>query len=150
MSYSKMTWGVKQSFRAYVEAMEGKIEASDGATLEADGTFTFSAAPDGNLAIADDGSVTGSIRFVGSVAFEAHGGMLKSTLSELGIEAGSDGIVLTVADAYEPTERCAIATLSLAEGSEGTTFEAAITMDGMYQIADNYPPGTLLDPVVLA
>ena len=26
---------------------------------------------------------------------------------------------------------------------------ATITLDGMYQIADNYPPGTALDPVVL-
>jgi hypothetical protein len=27
---------------------------------------------------------------------------------------------------------------------------AVITLDGMFQIADNYPPGTQLDPVRLA
>ncbi len=37
--------------------------------------------------------------FQGAVTFEAHGGMLKSTLSELALEAGEDGLVLTVLDA---------------------------------------------------
>jgi hypothetical protein len=29
------------------------------------------------------------------------------------------------------------------------TLGSAITFDGMYQIADNYPPGTALDPLQL-
>ena len=33
--------------------------------------------------------------------------------------------------------------------NNAATLGAKITMDGMYQIADNYPPDTELDPVRL-
>ena len=151
MSFSKLTWGVKASFRSYVEAAEGLITVSDGATRADDGSFVLNAVPGGDLAIAADGSATGSMRFEGTIAFEAHGGMLKATLTELGVEASSDGLVLTVLDAPLNRDRCAIATLALTEDGldDGTTLRAEITVDGMYQIADNYPPGTELDPVKL-
>ena len=47
--------------------------------------------------------------------------------------------------------RCAIAKLGPIEiGTDGAvTLGAEITMDGMFQIADNYPPGTVMDPVRL-
>ncbi len=47
--------------------------------------------------------------------------------------------------------RCAIATLGPVEiGSDDVvTVGSQITIDGMYQIADNYPPGTELDPLRL-
>ena len=32
---------------------------------------------------------------------------------------------------------------------DAITLGAEITLDGMYQIADNYPPGTELDPLRL-
>ena len=151
MSFSKMTWGVKASFRSYVEGAGGSISVSDGATRTEDGAFVFQAAPGGDLVIAADGSATGAMRFEGTVTFEAHGGMLKSTLTDLGIEAGNDGLVITVLDAPMNKDRCDIATLSLAEaGATNTmTLTSEITVDGMYQIADNYPPGTELDPVQL-
>ncbi len=98
MSFNKLVWGVKASFRSYVEAAEGTITLSDGATRADDGTFIFIAEPGGDLVIAPDGTATGAMRFQGSVMFEAHGGMLKSTIRELGIEAGEDGLVLTVLD----------------------------------------------------
>ncbi|MEQ8691894.1 MAG: HtaA domain-containing protein [Pseudomonadales bacterium] len=151
MSFNRLTWGVKASFRSYVEAAGGSVELSDGATRAADGAFVFEAAPGGDLAIASDGSATGSIRFLGTVTFDAHGGMLKATLSELGLEAGPDGLVLTALEAPANQDRCAIANLSVIEVSadDNATLRAEITMDGMYQIADNYPPGTELDPVLL-
>ena len=82
----------------------------------------------------------------------AHGGMLKSTLTELGIEAGPDGLVLTALQAPMNKDRCAIAQLTLGNVGDGgiMTLGSAITFDGMYQIADNYPPGTALDPLQLA
>ena len=151
MRFSRLTWGVKTSFRAYIEAAEGRITLSDGATRAEDGTFVFDALPGGDLAFAPDGSATGAARFQGAVTFEAHGGMLRSNLAELGLEASAKGLVLTAAEAPMNTSRCTIATLGPAQvGPDGAvTLGTAITLDGMFQIADNYPPGTVLDPVRL-
>ena len=151
MSFNRLTWGVKASFRGYVEAAGGSITASEGATSNEDGTIMFTAIPGGDLSIAADGSATGAIRFQGTVIFEAHGGMLKSTLAELGIEAGPEGLVLTVLEAPGNQSRCAIADLGPVEiGTEGVlNIGSKITFDGMYQIADNYPPGTELDSLLL-
>ena len=151
MSFSKLTWGVKASFRGYVEAAGGSITLSDGATSAEDGFIVFIAVPGGDLSITPDGSATGAMRFLGTVTFEAHGGMLKSTLTELGLEAGADGFFLTVLEAPMNKGRCAIAELGPVEVGAGgvMTIGAKITVDGMYQIADNYPPGTALDPLLL-
>ena len=152
MSFTQLIWGVKASFRNYVEAAEGSITLSDGATRAEDGAFVFAAEPNGDLVIAADGSATGAMRFQGTVTFEAHGGMLKATLKELAIEASEDGLVLTVLDGPMNKRRCAVAELDLIAIDSGSsvTMNSKITMDGMYQIADNYPPGTELDPVQLS
>ena len=78
--------------------------------------------------------------------------MLKSTLSELAVEAGPDGLVLTVLEGPMNQSRCAIANLTLVDETDvsATTLRAEITLDGMYQIADNYPPGTVLDNLELS
>jgi hypothetical protein len=151
MSFNRLTWGVKASFRSYVEAAGGSINLSDGATRAEDGSFVFTAVPGGDLSIAPDGSVTGAMRFQGAVTFDAHGGMLKTTLAELGLEAGTDGLVLTALDAPLNQNRCPIAQLGPVEivAGDAITIGAQITLDGMYQIADNYPPGTELDPLHL-
>ena len=151
VSFDRLTWGVKASFRSYVEAAGGTISLSGGATRSGDGSFVFEAVPGGDLAIAADGSATGATRFQGTLNFDAHGGMLKIELTGLGVEAGIDGLVLTALQAPMNKDRCAVAKLGPVEvGADGTlTIRSKITMDGMYQIADNYPPGTELDPVHL-
>ena len=151
MGISKLTWGVKASFRGYVEGVGGSITLSDGATRAEDGSFVLEAVPGGDLEIAEDGSATGTMRFQGTINFDAHGGMLKSTLSELGLDVGADGLELTVLEAPMNQDRCTIAKLGAVEvNPDGTmTIGAEITLDGMFQIADNYPPGTELDAVVL-
>ena len=150
MSFSKLTWGVKASFRGYVEMMEGTITLEDGATQTEDGAFVFEAIPGGDLTFAADGTATGSMRFKGSVTFNAHGGMLNSTLNEIGLEATDEGLMVTVLEAPMNQGRCAVAKLDSAEVSgNSVSLRSEITMDGMYQIADNYPPGTELDPVRL-
>lgn len=151
MSYSKLTWGVKASFRSYVEGVGGSITLSDGATRTDEGLFVFTALPGGDLAIAPDGTATGAMRFEGTITFDAHGGMLKSTIADLGLEATEEGLVLTALEAPMNKDRCTIAKLGDVEvGPEGTiAANVEITLDGMYQIADNYPPGTELDPVRL-
>ena len=151
MTISRMTWGVKASFRAYVEAAEGTITVSNGAMRNADGEFVFPALPGGDLALPEDGAPSGMVRFQGTVSFDAHGGMLKATLGELAVEADAEGLVLTAAKVASGTGRCAIARLgSPASAADGSvTMDSAITFDGMFEIADNYPPGTPLDPVRL-
>ena len=149
MAFSKLTWGVKASFRNYVEAAEGTIEVSDGASRTEEGTFVFAAIPGSDLDISADGA-SGSMHFKGAVTFEAHGGMLKSTLTGLAVEASDEGLVISVVDMPVGQDRCAIATLEVVESGEQVTFSSQITMDGMYQIADNSPPGTELDPVLLS
>ena len=152
MTFNSLTWGVKASFRGYVEAAGGSVELSDGATRADDGTFVFTAVPGGDLTIGPDGTASGAMRFEGTVTFEAHGGMLKSTLTELAVEAGEEGLVLTVLEGPMNQGRCDVAKLKFVESGSGdaVTLAAEITMDGMYQIADNYSPGTELDPVLLA
>ena len=151
MTFTQMTWGVKESFRNYVEAAEGTITLSDGATRADNGAFIFPAQAGGNLTINADGSASGSMSFQGTVTFEAHGGMLKSTLAELMLESTDDGLVLSVLEGPMNKSRCAVAELGpVAVGTDDEiTLGTKITMDGMYQIADNYPPGTELDPVGL-
>ncbi len=151
MSFKQLIWGVKASFRSYVEAAEGSINVSDGAIRTEDGSFLFKAIPGGDLIVAPDGSVNGSMRFQGKVTFEAHGGMLNATLSELGIDIEAGELVLTCLDAPMNKDRCAIAKLKLVDQDSNVaiTLQSEITDDGMYQIADNYPTGTELDPVHL-
>ena len=152
MTFKNLTWGVKESFRGYVEGVGGSIKTEDGASRNEDGTFVFEAIDGGDLNIAADGTATGSMQFKGTVKFNAHGGMLDSTLTSVALEATDDGLVLTVLETPSDEDRCAVATLGLVGiAADGTvTLSSQITMDGMYQIADNYPPGTELDQVVLA
>ena len=152
MTFSKLTWGVKASFRNYVQAAGGSITVSDGATRAEDGSFVLTAVPGGDLTIAPDGSAAGTTRFQGTIKFDAHGGMLKTVLAELGIEAGTDGLALTALEGPMNNSRCTIAKLGPVVGTgadDAVTLRAEITLDGMYQIADNYPPGTELDPLRL-
>ena len=78
--------------------------------------------------------------------------MLKSVISGLAIESGPEGTTLSALEGPLNESRCHIAKLGRLEDSEDGVlrFSAEITLDGMFQIADNYPPGTILDDVTLA
>ena len=151
MTINRLSWGVKASFRSYVESAGGSISVSEGAGRAEDGSIIFTAVPGGDLTIAPDGNASGAMRFQGKVTFNAHGGMLNSTLTELGLEVGPDGLILTALEAPMNQDRCTIAKLGPIEFGEDDVIRlgAEITLDGMYQIADNYPPGTELDPLRL-
>lgn len=147
-----LIWGVKESFRRYVEASGGTIAASDGAERSADGAFVFAAAAESDLALGDDGAPSGTGRFRGVVRFQAHGGLLSVTLADPWVEPGDGGgYVLSIAETA--TRRTAIAKLDVAGrtvGADGATELAAVTtLDGMMILGDHYPPGTALDPVRL-
>lgn len=151
MRVTRLHWGVKESFRRYVEAAGGKIEVLDGAERTADGTFVFPAAPDSDLRLGGDGKLEGAGSFLGEVRFEAHGGMLSVKLAKPGIEVGPTGAVLTMAD--ERGNRLTFANLDLAAAvldDDILSLPTAITLDGMYVLGDHYPPKTVLDPVRLS
>lgn len=150
---SGLQWGVKQSFRAYVEGSGGRIEAGGGAVRSPDGGFEFAPAPGNALSIGADGAVSGEGRYLGELRFEAHGGMLSVFLADPRIESGPDGLVLTVADSPARNRRIAIANLDTAQAppeTGGVSLPTRLTLDGMFLLGDHYPPGTLVDPVRLA
>jgi hypothetical protein len=149
-----LVWGVKQSFRGYVDAMGGVTEAAGGATRTADGAFAFPPASDSDLARDASGALSGTGRFQGEVRFDAHGGMLKVFLADPAVEIGPDGAALTVADSPARDRRIAIASLDLsaaaADADGALSLPAKLTIDGYFLLGDHYPPGTLVDPVLLA
>lgn len=147
-----LSWGVKQSFRSYVEATGGVIEAAGGAERRADGAFSFSLAPGGDLRLGEDGKPQGSGAFQGQLRFEAHGGMLSVKLADPAVQIGAAGAALTIADGGAGGRRLEIAKLDLdaitIDGGE-IVIPAALSMDGSRVLGDHYPPGTALDPVRL-
>ena len=147
-----LVWGVKQSFRAYVEGSGGAIDTGGGAAREADGAFVFEAAPGARLKLGPDGKPQGRGDFVGAVRFEAHGGMLKVFLADPTVEISPDEARITVADNEERDVRVQLADLDLA-GATQTGAELFIptklSRDGWRVLGDHYPPSTPLDPVRL-
>ena len=111
---AKLSWGLKQSFRAYVEGAGGAIETGEGAQRSADGAFTFSAVPGEGLRLGADGKPEGVGRFVGEVRCEAHGGMLKVFLADPSVEIGPAGAIVAVADTRARDRRVELARLDLA------------------------------------
>jgi hypothetical protein len=150
-----LEWGLKQSFRAYVEGAGGSIETGEGTTRTADGAFVFAAAPgDAGLALGADGKPEGTGRFVGEVRCEAHGGMLKVFLADPAVQIGPEGGLLTVAESPARDSRVALAVLDLdaaTKGDDGAlVIPAKVARDGWRVLPDHYPPMTPLDPVRLS
>lgn len=147
-------WGVKQSFRNYVEATGGTIETLGGAERASDGGFIFPATAGEGVRLDADGRPQGRAAFQGGVRFEAHGGMLSVRLADPAVELGPTGGALSVADAAAGGRRVEIARLdvpAMAWGDDGEiVIPAALTIDGCFLLGDHYPPMTPLDPVRLA
>lgn len=150
---SLLTWGVKESFRNYVQATGGTATTGAGAEQGADGAFSFSAAPGEGLVLGADGRPTGTGAFLGEVTFEAHGGMLKVFLADPIIEIGPAGATITVADTPSRNGRVEIAKLDLSAMGPGEGGELVIptllSMEGVYLLGAHYPLNTPLDPVRL-
>ncbi|HLZ84904.1 MAG TPA: HtaA domain-containing protein [Caulobacteraceae bacterium] len=150
---AKLSWGLKQSFRAYVEGAGGAIETGEGARRSADGSFAFPAAPGEGLRLGADGKPEGVGRFVGEVRCEAHGGMLKVFLADPSVEIGPAGAIVAVADTRARDRRVELARLDLATATiadDGAwVIPAKLSRDGWQVLGDHYPPSTPLDPVRL-
>ena len=151
---ARLEWGLKQSFRAYVEGAGGSIAVGEGTTRAADGAFAFAAAPgDAGLTLDVDGKPAGTGRFVGEVRCEAHGGMLKVFLADPAVEIRPDGAVITVWDTAGRDRRVELALLDLgaatAEADGALVIPSKLARDGWQVLGDHYPPMTPLDPVRL-
>lgn len=152
-----LSWGVKESFRRYVEGAGGSIEAGEGAERTPDGGFVFEAVSGPftgpGLKLGSDGRPQGKAEFRGAVRFEAHGGMLSVWVADPMLEIGPERAGLSVAEGGPNGRRLEIAKLDPAAAATGLGGEivipAAITMEGMQVLGDHYPPGTPLDPVRL-
>jgi len=148
---AQLTWGLKQSFRAYVEAAGGLIETGEGAERDADGAFVFQAAPGEGLTLGVDGKPAGVGRFAGEVRCEAHGGMLKVFLADPSVEIGPAGAVITVADTPGRDRRVELALLDLAAATiahdDVWVIPAKLSRDGWQVLGDHYPQSTPLDAV---
>jgi hypothetical protein len=148
-----LSWGLKQSFRAYVESAGGSIQTAGGAERTADGAFAFPAAVAEGLTLGADGQWQGAGKFVGEVRCEAHGGMLKVFLADPSIEIGPAGAVITVADTPARDRRVELAALDVASATTSDdgawVIPAKLARDGWQVLGDHYPPSTPLDPVRL-
>ncbi|MGH6958378.1 MAG: HtaA domain-containing protein [Caulobacteraceae bacterium] len=148
-----LLWGVKQSFRSYVEGAGGAIEVGEGAERAADGVFAFAAVEGEGLTLDAAGKPQGAGRFRGAVRFQAHGGMLSVYLADPAVQATESGASLTVAEGATRERRVELARLDLAGSARGEHGElvvpAVLAPDGWRVLGDHYPTGTPLDPVRL-
>ncbi|HWF00740.1 MAG TPA: HtaA domain-containing protein [Caulobacteraceae bacterium] len=152
----QLTWGLKESFRGYVEAAGGAIETGEGASRDGAGAFIFpdaaEAASGEGLSLGDGGGPQGVARFVGQVRFQAHGGMLDVFLADPLIEITADAAVLRVADTPARDRQVHLANLDIAaawlEDGEWVV-PAKLSRDGWQVLGDHYLPSTPLDPVRL-
>jgi hypothetical protein len=146
-----LTWGVKQSFRNYVQSVGGVIEVGGGAEVTADGEFGFAAGPDSSLGLNGDGKLEGRGVFLGHVRFTGHGGMLSVFLADPVLELSGVMASLTIDDHDKKPRRLEIAKLDLKGMTSGEiAIPAALSIDGIQVLGDHYPLKTALDPVRLS
>lgn len=151
-----LTWGFKTSFRAYINTGNGNppIAVSDGATINADGIFTFPST--GGTYDADSG--TTNAKYGGKVVFSYPAHMFAITLANPTVVI-SGGTATLKADVELNTgaspvsvQQANIATLSGTPTSSGSTvtgsnFGATLTAEGATAFNGFYSAGESLDPL---
>lgn len=153
-----LTWGFKESFRAYIDGAiaNGEWTTADGATY-ATPDFGWS----GGTGRYDPETGTGFIGFTGSVRFTGHGGILDTTIADPGIrfDGASAVLLLDVSGVTmegDPTDVTGVEFVSLpvlhVAGDDAVrTVDAATTLteDGATAFP-NYAPGEAFDPLTLS
>jgi hypothetical protein len=152
-----LDWGFKESFRRYVGAA-GTITAGQGATQAAgNGVFTF-----GNGKGTYDTTTHGTdTAFDGSVNFNAHGGVLDITLSDVKLStSGTSGAITVDLKTPQGTENdVAFAELDLSsvrpgQGEGGAMvfkdIPSTLTKAGAAAFNGMYAEGEALDPATLS
>ncbi|WOF22825.1 HtaA domain-containing protein [Microbacterium betulae] len=148
-----LVWGVKDSFRDYVEngVAQGEIAVSDGAE-RVSGVFWFGqSATDWT-----SGSASSATSYAGAVRFSGHEGVLDLTFSDpiVRIDSASEGALLVRVDGGDPVEigTLDLAAAGVAEAEGGIAYSdvpVTLTEAGAdvfsYDGARFYEPGTGLD-----
>uniref|UniRef100_A0AAU1LQ70 HtaA domain-containing protein n=1 Tax=Streptomyces sp. NBC_00148 TaxID=2903626 RepID=A0AAU1LQ70_9ACTN len=152
-----LDWGFKESFRRYIGGA-GTITVKDGATQAAgNGVFTF-----GNGKGTYDTTTHGTdTAFDGSVNFNAHGGVLDITISDVKVStSGTSGAVTVDLKTPEGTQDdVALADLDLSgirpgQGEGGAMvfkdIPSKLTKAGSAAFNGMYAEGEVLDPATLS
>lgn len=131
-----LAWGVHAPFREYIQRVpDGHIAVRHGAeTLESGETFfPFDA----------DASTAHELRFVGSLEFGGHNGMMAVTVQQPWLQHDGEHWWLTIVDPFEPGSRMPIVATEMHD-ADGTT---RLTEAGADLFMGNYTEGTLFDPM---
>ncbi|WP_270027033.1 HtaA domain-containing protein [Solirubrobacter phytolaccae] len=155
-----LDWGVKASFRSYVEGSigHGTVTVGDGATKNADGTYRFPLRSGSFTA----GENTTDVTLGGWVRFVAHDGSLDLTIKDPRVKFAAGGSTLVADVTSKPLsggdlvvfDDVLLAELDLsAVTPTGTTVWSAVptvlTGAGAPAFAGFYQPGQALDPLTL-
>lgn len=133
----QLEWGIKASFRDYLQALPDAREEHEGVEVR-DGEYVF------------PGRADDALQFTGRVHLSGHGGVLDVILADPAIEATDDGLVLT---ADIGGTRQALARLLDAPGidelvaSGGEVADVALTIHGAGWLGGVYAPWTRVDPI---
>ncbi len=153
-----LTWGFKESFRAYIDGdiANGEWTTGDGATYETP-AFSWSAGQ-GRY---NSGTGSGFVRFTGSVRFTGHDGLLDTTIADPVITLSGDTgtLILDVTGPSMDGDVIDAADVPFIDlfGLEFSGQEALVTLDAATELTDegedafpDYQAGTEFDPVELA
>jgi len=158
---AELTWGFKESFRAYIDGSiaNGEWTVADGATY-ATPSFGFTS-ESGRI---DPRAPLGQVDFPGSVRFTGHGGILDTTIANPVVLFQADDTALLLLDVSGPTMEgdpvSVTATPFVEIDLSGQTFAA---VDGLITIDDapttltgdghdafpNYEAGEAFDPITV-
>lgn len=151
-----LTWGFKESFRAYIDGSiaNGEWTVADGATYDTP-AFGFPSVS-GRL------DPSGSVGFAGSVRFTGHGGILDTTIANPVVVLRAQGDSLLLLDVSGPTmagDQVAVTETPFV--TIDLTGQDLAPVDGIITIEDapttltadgetafpNYPEGEAFDPI---
>jgi hypothetical protein len=156
-----LTWGFKESFRAYIDGSiaNGEWTVADGATYDTP-SFGFPA-DSGRL---DPRGPNGSIDFAGAVRFTGHGGILDTTVANPALVIRPDGSGVLLLDVSGPTmEGDQISVTEAAfldvdlDGQDLTPVDGIVTIDAApttltaegAEAFPNYEAGAAFDPLTV-
>lgn len=159
---AELTWGFKESFRAYIDGSiaNGEWTVADGATYTTP-EFGFPVA----TGVVDPRGPGGRVEFDGSVRFTGHGGILDTTIANPVLVfrgAGEPALLLldvtgdTMAGDSVESTGTPFVEVDLSgqdlSASDGTVrlVEATTTLTAEGEVAfPNYPAGTEFDPITV-
>ncbi len=147
-----LSWGVKDSFRAYITTTAHGTVTTSGGAGAVGGVYRFPQSAGGTY---DTATGLGSANYRGAVAFSGHDGALELTLTNPVVRVtGASSAVLSVV--ASGSGRIDIATLNLAAGGRSvdstgavtyTNVPAVLTAAGASAFSGFYSAGEILDPL---